>query len=58
MNVTSAMVNGTGLSKLGGCCHPYPTYAEAFRAMADKFNRTKLKPAVKSLIRGLLEFKS
>lgn len=58
VNVTQAMFNGIGLSKLGACVHPYPTYAEAFRSMADSYNRTKLKPAVKGLIRGLLEIKS
>lgn len=56
-NVSCAMFNNIGLSKMGGAVYPYPTYAESFRAMADAYNRTKLKPSVKSLIRGLLDFK-
>ena len=54
VNITAAMHNGIGLSKLGACVHPYPTHAEAFRAMADSYNRTRLKPMVKSAMRGLL----
>jgi len=52
--VTSAMENKTGLKAMGGCIHPYPTYVEAFKAMSDDYNRTRLKPAVKSIIRGVL----
>lgn len=57
VNVTCAMHNNIGLKKMGECVHPYPTYAEAFRKMADDFNRAQLRPGVKSLIRGLLDFK-
>ena len=42
--VTSAMFNGVGLSKMGGCIYPYPTYAESFRHLADQFNRKRLVP--------------
>jgi hypothetical protein len=47
------MHNNIGLSKLGESIYPYPTYAEAFRAMADAYNRTKLKPTVKSIMRSI-----
>ena len=57
-HVSMAMFNNIGLSKMGGCVYPYPSYAESFRNMADEYNRTNLKPAVKCIIRGLLEFKS
>lgn len=33
--VTSAMFNGVGLSKMGGCVFPYPTYAESFKHLSD-----------------------
>ena len=56
-HVTAAMTNNVSLSKLGVCVHPYPTYGEAFKGLADQFNRTKLKPSIKTLIRGLLDFK-
>lgn len=58
VNVTSAMFNNTGLSKMGGCVHPYPTYADCFKAMADAFNRTKLNPTSKSLIRGIIKIQN
>ena len=58
VQVTSSMFNDIGLSKMGACVHPYPSYAEAFKAMADAYNRTKLKPAVRGIIRGLLSWKN
>ena len=51
------MYNNIGLKKMGECVHPYPTYAEAFRKMADDYNRTRLGPTTKTLIRGILSFK-
>jgi len=51
------MFNNTPLSSMAGCVHPYPSYAEAFRAMAGQFTKKKLKPGVKSLLRGILKFK-
>jgi hypothetical protein len=54
VNITSAMFNGIGLSKMGACVHPYPTYADCFKGMADAFNRTKLNSTTKSLIRGVI----
>ena len=56
VNVTQAMYNKIGLKKMGECVHPYPTYAEGFRKMADAYNRTRLKPTSKALLRGLLDF--
>ena len=35
VNVTNSMYNKIGLKNMGACVHPYPTYAEAFRNMAD-----------------------
>ena len=55
--ITSAMFNGVGLAKMGGCIYPYPTYAESFRHLADQYNRKKLGLAEKSLVPGLKEIK-
>lgn len=55
VNVTMAMYNNLGLKAMGACVHPYPTYAEGFRNMADDFNRTKLTPTTKGLLRGLID---
>lgn len=51
--VTVAMVNRVGLSKIGGTIHPYPTQAEAIRKLGDQFNRTKLTPFSKGLLNFL-----
>lgn len=56
-NVTQAMHNGIGLKDLGACVHPYPSYAECIKALADGYNRSKIGPAEKSLVPGVNEFK-
>lgn len=38
--------------------HPYPTQADAFRALGDEYNRTRLTPTVKILFRKLLNMRS
>jgi hypothetical protein len=56
--VTSAMYNGIGLSKMGGCVFPYPTYAESFKHLSDQYNRKRLlRQADKSIVPGLKEIK-
>jgi pyruvate/2-oxoglutarate dehydrogenase complex dihydrolipoamide dehydrogenase (E3) component len=55
--ITTAMFNGIGLAKMGGCVYPYPTYAESFRHLADQYNRKKLAPAERSLVPGLKEIR-
>ena len=47
--ITLAIKNGIGLSKVADTIHPYPTQAEAIRKVGDMYNRTKLTPFVKSL---------
>ena len=53
--ITLAMQSNTGLSSIASVIHPYPTTAEAVRQTGDVFNRTKLTPAVKSILRGLIK---
>lgn len=48
--ITLAMVAGAGLSKLSETIHPYPTQAEGIRHAADAYNRTRLKPFVKTIL--------
>ena len=36
--------------------HPYPTQSEAIRQCGDLFNKTRLTPTVKALLRNLLRF--
>lgn len=42
--ITVAMNNRVGLSRIGSTIHPYPTQAEAIRRLGDQFNKTKLTP--------------
>lgn len=55
--VTSAMFNQLGLSKLGAMIFPYPTYAESFMHLSGRINSKKLTPGTKSVLRGVLGIK-
>lgn len=35
-SVGTAMINSVGLSTFGTAIHPYPTYAEAFKALSSQ----------------------
>jgi len=52
--LTLAMVGRLGLKSLARTIHPYPTQAEAMKKVADTYNRTRLKPFVKWLLRKWL----
>ena len=49
-----AMAAGMGLGRLAGVIHPYPTQAEAIRQIGDAYNRTRLTPFVRGLLRRWL----
>lgn len=51
-----AMTAGLGLGAIGATLHPYPTRGEALRQVADAWNRTRLTPFVKGLLRYWLAF--
>ena len=51
-----AMAGKLGLSRLANVIHPYPTQAEAIRQIGDQYNRTRLTPLVKALLRFWLRF--
>ena len=53
--ITVAMANGLGLSKIGATIHPYPTQAEAIRKLGDQFNKTKLTPFSKKMLNFLMK---
>lgn len=55
--VTTAMVGGLGLRSIAGTIHPYPTQAEAIRKTADAYQRTRLTPGVRRLLRAMLRLK-
>jgi pyruvate/2-oxoglutarate dehydrogenase complex dihydrolipoamide dehydrogenase (E3) component len=47
--ITLAMVKGVGLGSFTEVIHPYPTQAEAIKAVAGLYTRTRLTPFVKRL---------
>lgn len=54
--ITLAMVAGIGLRTLAQVIHTYPTQAEAVKKAADAYNRTRLTPMIRSLLRGWLRW--
>ncbi|MBD2502069.1 mercuric reductase [Anabaena azotica] len=54
--VTTAIVNNIGLSKLSSVIHPYPTQAEAIKKAADTYRRTLLTANTKKLLGFLTKF--
>mmetsp|Transcript_10199 Transcript_10199/g.18745 ORF Transcript_10199/g.18745 Transcript_10199/m.18745 type:complete len:631 (-) Transcript_10199:112-2004(-) len=55
--VSVAMVNGVGLGSIAGVIHPYPTEADAIRRCGDLYNKTRLTPTNKAILRNLLRFR-
>jgi pyruvate/2-oxoglutarate dehydrogenase complex dihydrolipoamide dehydrogenase (E3) component len=47
--ITLAMVKGVGLGAFTDVIRPYPTQAEAIKAVAGLYTRTRLTPFVKLL---------
>ncbi|MBE9203421.1 mercuric reductase [Synechocystis salina LEGE 06099] len=56
--ITTAIVNKIGLSKLSSVIHPYPTQAEAIKKAADAYRRTLLTNNTKNLLKILAKFPS
>ena len=54
--VTTAIVNKIGLSKLSSVIHPYPTQADAIKKAADAYRRTLLTPHTKKILGLLTKF--
>jgi pyruvate/2-oxoglutarate dehydrogenase complex dihydrolipoamide dehydrogenase (E3) component/uncharacterized membrane protein YdjX (TVP38/TMEM64 family) len=55
--VTCAMVGKMGLGTLASVIHPYPTQAEAIRAVGDLYNRTRLTSFRKKLLNQFLAWR-
>ena len=53
--ISLAMQSNVGLSSIAKVIHPYPTNAEAIRQSGDLYNKTKLTPSAKSLLRGIIK---
>lgn len=56
--ITLAMVAGIGLRTLARVIHAYPTQADAIKKAADAYNRTRLTPVIRSLLRHMMRLTS
>jgi pyruvate/2-oxoglutarate dehydrogenase complex dihydrolipoamide dehydrogenase (E3) component len=54
--ISLAMTAGIGLSAIGRTIHPYPTQAEVIKKLADAYNRTRLTPFVKQILKAWLKW--
>ena len=54
--ITTAIVNKIGLSKLSSVIHPYPTQADAIKKAADAYRRKLLTPRTKKILGLLTKF--
>jgi pyruvate/2-oxoglutarate dehydrogenase complex dihydrolipoamide dehydrogenase (E3) component len=52
--ITLAVVGNLGLKNLANVIHPYPTQTEAIKHVADAYNRTRLTPFIKRLLKKWL----
>jgi pyruvate/2-oxoglutarate dehydrogenase complex dihydrolipoamide dehydrogenase (E3) component len=55
--LTLAMIAKAGLRTIARTIHPYPTQAEAIKRLGDAYNRTRLKPWLKSLFQKWFAWK-
>ena len=55
--ITLAMTHRLGLKKIASTIHPYPTQAEAVRRVGDLYNRTRLTPRIKALMKTLIKWR-
>mmetsp|Transcript_29064 Transcript_29064/g.41548 ORF Transcript_29064/g.41548 Transcript_29064/m.41548 type:complete len:671 (-) Transcript_29064:105-2117(-) len=53
--ITLAMQSNVSLGSIATVIHPYPTYAEAIRQSGDLYNKTKLTPTAKTILRGIIK---
>ncbi|MBD3317232.1 MAG: FAD-containing oxidoreductase, partial [Chitinivibrionales bacterium] len=49
--ITLAIVGKVGLRTIARTIHPYPTVAEAIKKATDAYNRSRLTPLTKSILR-------
>ena len=52
--IALAMASGVGLGALANVNHPYPTQAQAIKMAADAYNNTRMKPALRWILKQWL----
>jgi len=55
--VSVAMAGGITMGRLASVIHPYPTVADAVRRLGDQYNRQRLTPFVKWVLRTWLRWR-
>ena len=55
--LTSGMFNGLGLSKIGACVYPYPTWAEGIKHLADQYNKKKVGGKSKAVVQTIFSLR-
>ena len=55
--ITSGMYNGLGLSQIGACVYPYPSWAEGIKHLSDQYNKTKVGSTSKTIITSLMNIR-
>jgi pyruvate/2-oxoglutarate dehydrogenase complex dihydrolipoamide dehydrogenase (E3) component len=55
--LTLAIARGVGLGALAGVIHAYPTQADAIRKLGDAYQRTRLTPRIRRLLRAWLAWR-
>lgn len=55
--ITLAMTHNLGLKKIASTMHPYPTQADAIRRIGDQYNRTRLTPRTRALLKTLIRWR-
>jgi pyruvate/2-oxoglutarate dehydrogenase complex dihydrolipoamide dehydrogenase (E3) component len=56
--LTVAIEGGIGLRGIGRTIHPYPTQAEVFRKAADAYERSRLTPRVRRVLKAFLAWRA
>jgi pyruvate/2-oxoglutarate dehydrogenase complex dihydrolipoamide dehydrogenase (E3) component len=55
--IVVAMRAGVRLSAIADTIHPYPTQSEVWKRLGDEWNRSRLTPAVRTVLRTLLRWR-
>jgi pyruvate/2-oxoglutarate dehydrogenase complex dihydrolipoamide dehydrogenase (E3) component len=55
--IALAMQAGVQMSSVGFTIHPYPTQSEAWKRLGDAWNRTRLSPGIRGLLRAMLRWR-
>jgi pyruvate/2-oxoglutarate dehydrogenase complex dihydrolipoamide dehydrogenase (E3) component len=55
--ITLAMTNKIGLAAIANTIHPYPTQAEAIARVGGQYNKTRLTPRIKNIMKRWMQFR-